>query len=286
MSDVLVFNKENDTDDFNHYITEIKKNASIQYCQGKIGPGFVGESLDNCDFIFVHTFNRDIRGFASVNYYSDDNGNEYLYIDLICNSMFHSMTTRGTGDDRRIGGKGMIDRVINLGLEMNVSYIKLSAIDDVIPYYWKLGFRFMNVELEQKAQELVASLRKAQIQAQIQGNDEEVERKLNKIITNYYPGYLNEKTQQRLGELSGSKTEPMRDGGIPMIYYLRPDSTKGGKKVRRRRISNKKTKKQKQKQKQTKKQKQRSMLKKSRRMYKKRKYNSSKKNIHKNKNKY
>ena len=53
MSDVLVFNKENDPNDFNHYITEIKKNASIQYCQGKIGPGFVSESLDNCDFIFV-----------------------------------------------------------------------------------------------------------------------------------------------------------------------------------------------------------------------------------------
>jgi len=236
MSDVLVFNKENDPNDFNHYITEIKKNASIQYCQGKIGPGFVSESLDNCDFIFVHTFNRDIRGFASVNYYSDDKGNHYLYIDLICNSMFHSMasSSRHTGDDRRIGGKGMIDRVINLGLEMNVSYIKLSAIDDVIPYYWKLGFRFMNVELEQKAQELVASLRKAQIQAQIQGNDEEVERELNKIITNYYPGYLNEKTQQRLGELSGSKTEPMREGGIPMIYSLRPDSSRGGKKNRRR----------------------------------------------------
>ena len=142
--------------------------------------------------------------------------------------MFHSMATRETGDDRRIGGKGIIDRVINLGLEMNVSYIKLSAIDDVIPYYWKLGFRFMNVELEQKAQELVASLRKAQTQ----GNDEEVERKLNKIITKYYPGYLNEKTQRQLGELSGSRTEPMRDGGIPMIYSLRPDSsTRGGKKT-------------------------------------------------------
>ena len=40
---------------------------AVQYCQGKIGRGFVDESLDNCDFIFVHTFNRDIRGFASVN---------------------------------------------------------------------------------------------------------------------------------------------------------------------------------------------------------------------------
>jgi hypothetical protein len=276
MSDVLVFHK--DDPEFLNYITEIKKNARVQYCQGKIGEGFVIATLDQCEWIFVHTFNRDIRGFACVNIDSDK-GDEYLYIDLICNSPFHSMasSSRHTGDDRRMGGKAIIDRVITLGLQLNVAYVKLSAIDDVIPYYYRLGFRFMNVELEQNAQELVASLRRSQIQAQIQGNDEEVERKLNQIIKRYYPGYLSEKTQRQLGELSGSRTDPMRDDGIPMIYRLRGGS--GGKKVRRRRISNKKNKKQKQ----TKKQKQRSMLKKSKRMYKKRKYNSIKKKRHKNK---
>ena len=266
MSDVLVFHK--DDPEFLNYITEIKKNARVQYCQGKIGEGFVIATLDQCEWIFVHTFNRDIRGFACVNIDSDK-GDEYLYIDLICNSPFHSMasSSRHTGDDRRMGGKAIIDRVITLGLQLNVAYVKLSAIDDVIPYYYRLGFRFMNVELEQNAQELVASLRRSQIQAQIQGNDEEVERKLNQIIKRYYPGYLSEKTQRQLGELSGSRTDPMRDDGIPMIYRLRGGS--GGKKVPKRYIPKQLTRKDKKKQ--------RSMLKKSRKMYKKGKYYTRKK---------
>ena len=265
MSDVLIFNKDDQEDEFWHYVTEIKKNARVHYCQGKIGEQFVTDTLDGCDWVFVHTFNRDIRGFACVTINSDKNGKEYLYIDLICNSMFHSMasSSRHTGDDRRIGGKGIIDKVINLGLELNVAYIKLSAIDDVIPYYYKLGFRFMNVELEGKATELVESLRESQKEE----NEEEVERKLNLIIKRYYPGYLSERTQQQLGLLSGSRIEPMQDQGIPMIYPLR--EVRGGKKVPKRYIPKQLTRKDKKKQ--------RSMLKKSRKMYKKGKYYTRKK---------
>ena len=177
--------------------------------------------------------------------------------------MFHSMATRETGDDRRIGGKGIIDKVINLGLELNVAYIKLSAIDDVIPYYYKLGFRFMNVELEDKARELVESLR----ESQKEDNEAEVERKLNLIIKRYYPGYLSERTQQQLGLLSGSRIEPMQEQGIPMIYRLR--EFHGGKKVPKRYIPKQLTRKDKKKQ--------RSMIKKSRKMYKKGKYYTRKK---------
>ena len=263
MSDVLIFNKDDQEDEFWYYVTEIKKNARVQYCQGKIGEQFVTDTLDGCDWVFVHTFNRDIRGFACVTIDLDKNGNEYLYIDLICNSMFHSMATRETGDDRRIGGKGIIDKVINLGLELNVAYIKLSAIDDVIPYYYKLGFRFMNIELEDKAKELVESLR----ESQKEDNEAEVERKLNLIIKRYYPGYLSERTQQQLGLLSGSRIEPMQEQGIPMIYRLR--EFHGGKKVPKRYIPKQLTRKDKKKQ--------RSMLKKSRKMYKKRKYYTRKK---------
>ena len=265
MSDVLIFNKDRNKDEFINYTLEIKKNARVHYCQGKIGESFVNDTLDECDWIFVHTFNGEIRGFACVNYYLDNKGNEYLYIGLICNSLFHSMasSSRTTGDDRRIGGKGIIDRIINLGLQLNVAYIELNAIDEVIPYYYKLGFRFMNVDLEEKAQNLVQSLRGAQIQ----DNEAEVERNLNLIIKRYYPGYLSEKTQQQLGVLSGSRIEPMQDQGIPMIYSLR--EVRGGKKVPKRYIPKQLTRKDKKKQ--------RSMLKKSRKMYKKGKYYTRKK---------
>ena len=44
MSDVLIFNKDDQEDEFWHYVTEIKKNARVQYCQGKIGEQFVTDT--------------------------------------------------------------------------------------------------------------------------------------------------------------------------------------------------------------------------------------------------
>jgi len=36
-------------DEFWHYVTEIKKNARVQYCQGKIGEQFVTDTLDGLE---------------------------------------------------------------------------------------------------------------------------------------------------------------------------------------------------------------------------------------------
>jgi hypothetical protein len=224
MSEVFIFKP--DEAEFDVYSDQIKKYAKMNLCQNKIGQSFIDQAVENSSYLFIHLFNgTDMRGFACVKLLEDEFGKKFLYIDLICNAIFHNMPTRSTIDARRIGGKGIIDKVIDLGRSMRISYIKLSAIDDVIPYYYRLGFRFMNVQLEEKAKNLVANLRTAQIQE----NEEEIEKQLNKIIKTYYPGYLSEQTQEQLGELSGSRIGPMQDFGIPMIYKL---NYNGGRKRR------------------------------------------------------
>ena len=240
MSEILVFNMRDNREEFTKYSREILKNARVEFCQGKIGEQFIYETLNECDYLFVHKFQNDIRGFATIYHYSDNAGKTYLYINLICNSIFHSMKTRATKDLRRIGGKAIIERVIQLAQQLGCDYVKLSAIDAVIPYYYKLGFRFLsaplNSEIERKASGLVRGLRVAQQQ----DFTPEVEKKMKQIIARYYPGYLSEGTQSMLGKVSGSRIATMQDNGIPMIYDLHAART-GGKKRKTRRNKRKKT---------------------------------------------
>lgn len=242
MSEILIYHIEENPGKFDYYSQEILKNARVQFCQGKIGEQFIYETLQECDYLFVHKFENDIRGFATIYYYSDNANKTYLYINLICNSIFHSMKTRATKDLRRIGGKAIIERVMQLAQQLGCDYVKLSAIDAVIPYYYKLGFRFLsaplNSEIESKAAGLVRGLRVAQQQ----DYTPEIENKMKQIITRYYPGYLSEGTQGMLGKVSGSRIATMQDDGIPMVYDLRATRTGGKKRKTRRNVSNKRKK--------------------------------------------
>ena len=204
-------------------INQIKKNAEKRICQNKIGGGFISASLDSCDYLFIHKYGEDIRGFATVKKFIGDFGKEYLYIDLICNSVW-GMETRSS--EIRAGAKAIIDKVVEKGIELNVSYIKLNAIDSVISYYWRLGFRFPDVTRSDKAQQLVNELRTTQ---QV-GNDDETERVMNQIILRYYPNHLSEKTQQLLATTTGTRIEYALDSGIPMIKYI---ERRGGRKYKR-----------------------------------------------------
>ena len=191
---------------------------------------------------------------------------DYFYIELICNSAPHGYPTSSSNNIRRLGGKAMIQEIERVARENDCKYIELKAIDDVISYYYKLGFNFKNVELSDylktKQDRLINELRSNQSE-----NDEEkTEQSLNQIIKRFYPGYLSEKTQRMLGETEGSRIEPMQDTGITMIKYLTP---RGGKSVPKRYIPKSLNKKDKKTQK--------NMLKKSRKLYKKGKYFTRKK---------
>ena len=220
MSNVQIYSKKKDKTKFNELSDRIRKVAKRNYCSGDISQDFIDETINNCDYLFVHMFKNVIRGFAYVSYH---NSPKHLYIDLICNSKFHSMTRKSTKNTIKFSGKNIIDEIIKYGKKLKVKYVKLSAIESVILYYYKLNFTFKDAN--KIDEELLADLRKAQID----NNDTVLKNKLNKIVGKYYRGFYSEKNQSMLG--SNKKQEAM-DDGIPMIYHYKKESICKGKSIK------------------------------------------------------
>ena len=195
-------------------------------CQKKIGDEFTVDAINNANYLVVNQNDRgEILGFAAVMYYSDDSDPNmtYLYIELICNAPGHSMGLRSNVN--RAGAKAMIEQIEQLARNIGCSYVKLSAIDQVVPYYFRLGFNFksvvgpdgeINTVLLERSAKLVKDLRDGQID-----EDKELEEStMIKIIQRFYPGYLNETYQQTLSTVGRNRTGPAREQGIPMIKWL------------------------------------------------------------------
>lgn len=233
MSEIFIYSQSEHPDEYQYFSNEILKNAEVQFCKKQIGKQFITDTLNDCHYLFVHKFEDDIRGFATIYHYSDDENKTYLYINLICNSVFHSMKTRASVDLRRMGGKAIIENVINLARDLGCNYVKLSAIDEVIPYYYKLGFRFVNASLESHIEPKAAGLVSDLYEAQKDDLTPEIERNMKQIITRYYPGYLKESTQSMLATKEGSRIDTMQEQGIPMMYDL-DIRRRGGKKYKSR----------------------------------------------------
>jgi|AntAceMinimDraft_6_1070360.scaffolds.fasta_scaffold05518_3 hypothetical protein len=240
MSRIELIDKDTDGERYELFQYDIEKIGTKYLCLDEINREFLEESLDDSNYLFVHLFGEEIRGFACV--YLEDKPEKHLYVNLICNSKFHTMKTRISGDAKRFGGKNIIDEIKRLGEKLQVKYIKLNAINNVISYYYSIGFRFENSKLQREIEterQLIGNLRKAQIQ----GYDEEVERQLDIIVGRFYPGFYSETMQRKIGEGEEERKVVAREDGIPMIYYLQSNSNSksksiGGtkKKKRKRRI--------------------------------------------------
>ena len=293
MSKIIVINKSKPKDDqlFQIYSERLlKENAEKSLCMSDIKNDFLEDSLEDADYLFIHTFQYDghdeIRGFACVIHETDDTDDDdsHLYLKLICNSKFHSMETRIQEDKPKMKGTDIMKEIIKLGEKLKVKYIKLDAIESVISYYYNLGFRFENREQGKhgehgKDRELVNQLR----MGQLLHDDAKTTRATNEIVAKFYPGFYSEAKQREFGEGDGTRKEQAMEYGVPMIYNILTNSTsinhKGGKRhtrkhnvsrknkqkhVPRRYIPTKLTR--------SDKKRQREMLKKSRRQYKKGKY--------------
>ena len=193
-------------------------------CQNKVGDEFTEDAINNAHYLVVNINDSgEIIGFAAVMYYVDDNNDKYLYIELICNAPGHSMRLRSSVN--RAGAKAMIEQIEVQAMKMGCSYVKLSAIDQVVPYYFRLGFNFksvvgpdgeINTVLQQRSADLVQNLR----DGQLDDDKEAQEQAMIKIIQRFYPGYLNERYQETLSTVQRNRTGPAREQGIPMIKWL------------------------------------------------------------------
>ncbi len=224
----------------------------VSVCQDKIGEQFVIDAIDEAHIIVVNLFNEIIIGFAAVIYKMDEHDNPFLYIELICNSPPPGFETRAAAAaGQRQGAKAMIEAIERLARERGCSYVKLSAVDDVIPYYYRLGYNFVTVYsaelgeineyLKEKADVRITALRRAQIDQDM----DEQEKLLITIIQRYYPGYLSEKYQSSVAsaEDAAARIEPALEAGIPMIKRMGPGPAgpagRGGKKHKRKTIRKK-----------------------------------------------
>lgn len=233
-SRIVLYDKEDsEIGDILEYIIDpsVKKES---LCQGEINKQFIDESFEKADYLIVHYYSEHpnaIRGFASVLKMEDKEKKSFLYIDLICNIGFHNMKTRSTAS--KLGGKSIIHKVFELARQLNISEVRLSSVDTVIPYYKHLGFEFTQPDTKNKYKGLVKELRNT--------TGRERDRILGKIVEGQMPGFYSESTQRKLGqqELGTNRFDIAMENGIPMTKQVNI----GGKKLKRMKLLRKSLKK-------------------------------------------
>lgn len=232
-SNIIVINKETDSAMHDAYAKEIMRFGPQHLCMGKISKGFLEESLDMCEYLFVHMFGEEIRGFACV--YEVTTPSHYLYVDLICNAPFHKMATRETGESTKYGGKHLLHAIKEKGLELGVESIKLSALEHVVTYYNYLGYQLMGTK-QQEA--LATDLMKKLQKAQREHDKHAVDNIFSKMVGRFYPGFYSEAKQREFAEyrVGDERKDAVREDGIPMILYLHK---KGGKRSSKRKTQKK-----------------------------------------------
>ena len=192
-------------------------------CKGGIGTEFMEQTLNGCHYLIVNqkesspTTNPEILGFVCLFYYLDDEGKTYMYIDLICNNNVHHYNLRA----KSLTGTKLLDEVKKVAERLECSYIKLSAIEPVITYYWKLGYRF-SVGDNIKAGTRVKNL----LNAQKANVEEEAKKAYEDVLIHHSEGILKDDGRTREQKLSVQK-----DNGIIMKYMLQ-NSNKSEKRDR------------------------------------------------------
>ena len=225
MSQIIFIHKKNNKELFNEYKYKISKMSIKTLCNNSsISKQYLLESIDLCDYLFVSLFRNEIRGFAIV-YHEYDNG-KYLHISLICNSTQHNMKTRKNINVTRFGGKAIIQDIIKYGQKIKVKGIKLDAIKNVIPYYYKLGFHFIHSENKlDEEQKLIKQLQNSNTQ-------EKKNTILKNIVNKFYPGFFKEQNLYKMGKSDQEAFQEIMEDGIPMKLEFKKHSICKGKSIK------------------------------------------------------
>ena len=217
MSNIFTIEKNKQKRLYNKYAAIILSGGARKLCASEINYDFLEETLELSDYLIIHTHRNNVRGFACVDY--DTTPERHLYINLICNVKHHSMQTRKTKRDVKYSGKHIIQYIINMAKKKRVKYIKLSAINNVITYYYHLGFTFDSPDIHGETKDILLNQLN---EAQKNKDSKEMDRILNKIVGKYFKGFYSEKRQREIGEDEETDRKIVaRDDGIPMIYYLK-----------------------------------------------------------------
>lgn len=234
------------TPKFNEYKKNIISNCR-NICKNSVDPGYVRDSLERCDYLYVNVFLTNVIGFATV-MINDD----HLYIDVICNSDRNSyiIDTLRSLYSKLItippSGKDMLAKVVNLAERLNKPSVKLKALTNVISYYFRYKFDFLTNVNSAFKEDRVRVLRTAVANLNIKEDEiatkiynkepitdededeldmlnREVKYSLTRVYTRHTEGLLTEpdlrKRKRKRPTITEGVNEVM-DNGFPMIYKL------------------------------------------------------------------
>ena len=121
-----------------------------RFCGGDIGLDYANDAFNNADVIFVSRDKRadgklgSVRGFLclQLGINAEEADPNCVYIELICNAK----ASRGAaGRQGKIiaSGKLLLNAVKKWTIDHGYTKIALKALETVIPYYYKFGWRFI-----------------------------------------------------------------------------------------------------------------------------------------------
>jgi len=274
-------------------IGSIVKDAKTN-CQDQIPKEFATEALINADCIVVSKDTvgggpGSVRGFAALELHRYDdnefdggfshagdatpknrrnpqaNFKNYIYIDLICSALRPGVNTKAMteGDHEIASGKEMLRLIQKYAVQHGFKYIKLKALEHVISYYYRYGWRFIsmcgakeNSKIPSLVQQLHAAY-KVIMKHSSPGNPDpspEEQAQIRAILAQFQ-GHLKGlygETEQKAAKYNDDEGEGshqqhvvgLQDQGYTMLWCPgTPGSLVGGRKRRKKTKKTKKTKK-------------------------------------------
>ena len=221
----------------NEYVKIIIHNRKT-YCQDMVSSNFIEEAFQKADIVYIAIVNKKPRCFACVNDRED-----HYYIDLICCAPYSRVRTRHGYIEQKLTGKNILEQIRRDAIHHRKKYIKLSALEGVITYYHRYGYRFIRRCGDVEPDWVPNLLRELRI-AQTEGDDEEAVNILTgrhfiKFVSDMYAEEdLRERLDPDVLSPYARKIAAM-DCGFTMILCLEDSKTTragtGGRHIKKRR---------------------------------------------------
>ena len=91
---------------------------------------------------------QSVRGIAGLHIRKDNRKNKYAELSIICNASSSKMKTRYANLKKK--GKEILELLDQLAKDKKCKYITLKALDNVITYYHKFGYKLVNYPFDEE----------------------------------------------------------------------------------------------------------------------------------------
>ena len=245
-NNIQVVNLPANSSDTVRYVNPIVNNLDT-YCSGKIGQNYVQQLVDVDEYpipadanervIYIGLEGKTARAFVIVTKYPD-----YWYIDLICSAPTAGVITRKMELLRslreNVNGRKMLSRIAQEASGAGMKYIKLSALEGVITYYYSQDYRFIQHCGRKETGDIASKMVKLKnAQDAILDNNpdnaeeqleelEKLEKEVESILTSrgFKKQVLGVYAPQDLRTSVGAEPENPADNGYTMILCLNKES--------------------------------------------------------------